>query len=139
MLNKPQYRHLHIHAVMCSAGLERKFQNMEKLKRGDKIYLDDKAKTKESTINNYLSCRDGIVEVFEYNDSSGYGSKTRLFLCENTKHEVISIVRQTWNDFAKEWIEEEMTFDTDSFVFLKALINNKKEELGGEYSLVRDY
>jgi hypothetical protein len=124
---------------MCSAGLEHKFQNMEKLNRGDKIYLDDKAKTKESTINNYLSCRDGIVEVFEYNDSSGYGSKTRLFLCENTKHEVTSIVRQTWNDFAKEWIEEEMTFDTDSFVFLKALINNKKEELGGKYSLVRDY
>ena len=45
----------------------------------------------------------------------------------------------TWNDFAKEWIEEEMTFDTDSFVFLKALVNNKKEELGGKYSLVRDY
>lgn len=112
---------------------------MEKLNRGDKIYLYDKAKTKESTINNYLSCRDGIVEAYEYNDASGYGSKTRLFLCENTKHEVKSIVRQTWNDFAKEWIEEEMTFDTDSFVFLKALINNKKEELGGKYSLVRDY
>ena len=116
-----------------------KFQNMEKLNRGDKIYLDDKSKTKESTINNYLSCRDGIVEVFEYKDSSGYGSKTRLFLCENTKHEVVSIVRQTWNDFSKEWIEEEITFDTDSFVFLKALINNKKEELGGKYSLVRHY
>ena len=35
---------------------------MENLNRGDKIYLDDKAKTKESTINNYLSCRDGIVD-----------------------------------------------------------------------------
>ena len=32
-----------------------------------------------------------------------------------------------------------MTFDTDSFIFLKALINNKKEELGGKYSLIRDY
>ena len=112
---------------------------MEKLNREDKVYLDDKAKSKESAINAYLSCRDGIVEVFEYNDMSGYGSKTRLFLCENTKHEVISIVRQTWNDFSKEWIEEEMTFDTDSFIFLKALINNKKEELSGKYSLVRDY
>ena len=112
---------------------------MEKLKRWDKIYLDDKAKTKESAINDYLSCRDGIVEAFEYNDTSGYGSKTRLFLCENTKQEVISIVRQTWNNLAKEWIEEDMTFDTNSFVFLKALINNKKEELGGKYFLVRDY
>jgi hypothetical protein len=124
---------------MCSAGLKYKTYKMEKLNRGDKIYLDDKAKTKESTINTYLACRDGIVEVFEYNDMSGYGSKTRLFLCENAKHEVTSIVRHTWNDFAKEWIEEEMTFDTDSFVFLKALINNKKEELGGKYYLVRDY
>ena len=112
---------------------------MKKLKRGDKIYLDNEAKTKESAINTYLACRDGIVEVFEYNDMSGYGLKTRLFLCENTKHEVISVVRQTWNDFAKEWIEEKMTFDTDSFVFLKALINNEKEQFGGKYSLVRDY
>ena len=111
---------------------------MEKLNRGDKIYLDKEQK-KESAVNTFLSCRDGIVKCYEYNDTSGYGSKTRLFLCENTKHEVISIVRQTWNDFAKEWIEEEMTFDTDSFVFLKALINNKREELGGKYSLVRDY
>lgn len=111
---------------------------MKKLNRGDKIYLD-KAKTKESAINNYLSCRDGIVEVFEYRDTSGYGPKVRLFLCEDTKHEVISIVRQTWNYFSKEWIEEEMTFDRDSFVFLKALIYNKKEELGGKYSLVRYY
>lgn len=112
---------------------------MEKLNRGDKIYLDDKAKIKESTINDYLSCRDGVVEVYEYIDTSGYGSKTRLFLCANTKHEVVSIVRQTWNNFIKEWIEEEMIFDADSFVFLKALINNKKNELGGKYSLVRDY
>ena len=109
---------------------------MEKLKRGDKIYLDTE-KTKESAINTYLACRDGIVEVFEYSDSSGYGSETRLFLCENTKHEVTSIVRQTRID--KGWSEEEMTFDTDSFSFLKALIKNKKEELGGEYTLVRDY
>ena len=112
---------------------------MEKLNRGDKIYLDDKAKIKESTINNYLSCRDGVVEAYEYRDDSGYGSETRLFLCANTKHEVLSIVRQTWSDLTKEWIEEEMIFDADSFIFLKALINNKKKELGGKYSLVRDY
>lgn len=112
---------------------------MEKLNRGDKIYLDGDTKNKESMVNHFLSCRDGIVEVFEYRDCSGYGSKVRLFLCENTKHEVISIIRQSYNDLKKEWIEEEMSFDTNSFVFLKALINNKKEEQGGKYFLVRDY
>lgn len=112
---------------------------MEKLNRGNKIYLDGREKTKESVVNDYLSCRDGIVEVIEYRDTSGYGSKTRLFLCEDTKHEVTSIVRHTWNDLTKGWIEQEMTFDTDSFILLKALINSKKEELGEKYSLVRDY
>lgn len=111
---------------------------MEKLNRGDKIYLDEKQE-KESSVNNYLSCRDGIVEVYEYNDSSGYGSKTKLFYCQNAKHEYNSIIRQTWNSMSKEWLEEEMVFDTDSFKFLEAILNNKKDELGGKYSLVRDY
>jgi hypothetical protein len=30
---------------------------MERLKREDKIYLDDKAKTKESAVNKYLTLR----------------------------------------------------------------------------------
>lgn len=111
---------------------------MEKLNRGDKIYLDEKQE-KESFINDYLSCRDGVVEVYEYNDCSGYGSKVRLFYCQNTKHESISIVRQTWNSNSKEWIEEEMSFDTDSFKFLEAILNGKKDELGGKYMLIRDY
>ena len=111
---------------------------MEKLNRGDKIYLDT-AKTKESTINEYLDCRDGIVEVYEYNDCSGYGAKTRMFLCKNFKHDETSIVRQTWNNSTKEWDEEIMGFDTDSFVFLTAIINGKKDEPGGKYSLVRDF
>lgn len=111
---------------------------MEKLNRGDKIYLDEKQE-KESFINDYLSCRDGVVEVYEYNDCSGYGSKVRLFYCQNTKHESISIVRQTWNSLSKEWIEEEMSFDSDSFKFLEAIFNGKKDELGGKYSLIRDY
>jgi len=111
---------------------------MEKLNRGDKIYLDTE-KTEESSVNQYLDCRDGIVEVYEYNDYSGHGSKTRLFLCENTKHESLSIIRQTWNDFEKKWIEEDMGFDSDSFVFLRAIINGKKDEFGGKYCLVRDY
>jgi len=109
---------------------------MEKLNRGDKIYLD-KENTKESAINSYLACRDGVVEVYEYRDGSGYGSKTRLFLCRDTKHESISIIRQVW--IGDEWDEEEVNFDSDSFVFLEALMNNKQDELGGKYTLVRDY
>ncbi len=111
---------------------------MEKLNRGDKIYLD-KEETKESFVNIYLECRDGIVEVYEYNDESGYGLETRLFLCHNTKHETISIIRQIWSDSIKEWIEEEMVFDSDSFYFLKGLINGNKDVSGGEYFLIRDY
>jgi hypothetical protein len=111
---------------------------MEKYKKGDKMYLDLE-KTKESSINKYLECRDGIVEVYEYNDMSGYGANTRLFLCQNTKHEAVSVIRHIWLSSLKEWREEEMNFDSDSFLFLKAIINGKTNELGGKYSLVRDY
>ena len=111
---------------------------MEKFNRGDKIYLDDKQE-KESLVNDFLSCRDGIVEVYEYIDTSGYGSKTRLFYCQNTKHESKSIIRQTWDDFQKEWMEESMYFDSDSFTFLKAILNGDKVHVGGKYSLVRNY
>jgi hypothetical protein len=111
---------------------------MEKLNRGDKIYLDLENKN-ESLVNEYLECRDGIVEVYEYRDQSGYGSKTRLFLCKNTKHESISIIRQIWLEYKKEWFEEYMVFDSDSFAFMKALINNKQDEFSGTYTLVRDY
>ncbi len=111
---------------------------MDKLNRGDKIYLDKEC-SKESGVNRYLDCRDGIVEAYEYVDGSGYGSRARLFLCDNAKHEYCSIVRQTMNNSTKEWEEEEMAFDSDSFKFLLAIVNGKKDELGGEYSLVRDY
>lgn len=111
---------------------------MEKLNKGDKIYLDNE-KIKESFVNDYLARKDGIVQVYEYIDNSGYGSKNRLFLCENTKYEMISIIRQTWIDSKKLWIEEEITFDTDSFAFMKAIIIGKKDEPGGKYSLLHDY
>ena len=111
---------------------------MEKLKRGDKIYLD-KNQEKESAVNTFLDCRDGIVEVYEYNDCSGYGSRTRLFYCQDTKHESAAIIRQVYINFNKEWVEETMFFDSDSFEFLKAIINGKEDVLGGKYLLVRDY
>lgn len=111
---------------------------MEKLIRGDKIYLDDN-KIKESFVNTYLDCRDGIVECYEYRDGSGYGARTRLFYCQDTKHESASIVRQVWNSFSKEWIEEEMSFDSDSFGFLRSIINGVKDQSGGKYYIIRDY
>ena len=111
---------------------------MEELKRGSKIYLD-KEETIESAVNSYLACRDGVVEVYEYRDCSGFGSKVKLFLCNNTKHESISVIRQTFSDLDKRWFEEEMSFDSDSFKFLEAILKNKTNELGGKYTMVRDY
>lgn len=111
---------------------------MEKLNKGDKIYLD-KDETKESEVNGFLACRDGVVTMYEYHDSSGYGSKTRLFLCRDVKHETIAIVRQTYIRFTEEWAEESMHFDLDSFVYLEAIINRKEDEAGATFSLVRDY
>ncbi len=110
---------------------------MKKLNRNDKIYLDDN-NIKESFVNEYLSCRDGIVEVCEYRSDSGYGSKTRLFLCRNTKHESVSIIRQTYIEYKKMWIEEVVSFDSDSFKFLEVLITGKSKDIH-EYTLVRDY
>jgi len=111
---------------------------MEKKNRGDKIYLDKDQKN-ESSVNSFLDCRDGIVEVYEYADNSGYGLRTRLFLCENTKAESTAIIRQIWNDTIQEWMEEEMHFDSDSFTFLRALITGKNDQIGGKYTLVRHY
>lgn len=106
------------------------------MKRGDKIYLDSD-NTKESAVNWYLSCRDGIVEMYEYIDCSGYGGKTRLYLCQNTKHESVSIIRQTLVD--KEWREEQMVFDSDSFSLMESLIKRNYDNIHGEYKKLRDY
>lgn len=109
---------------------------MEQLKRGDKIFLDPD-KTKESAVNQFLDCRDGIVEVFEYVDENGYGSKTRLFLCRDTKHETVSVIRQIYA--LGGWLEEFMSFDAGDFVFLQALITGDTGGTSGKYTLVRDY
>lgn len=111
---------------------------MEELKRGDKIYLD-RERTVESAVNPFLACRDGIVEAYEYVDTSGYGSRVKLFLCRDSKQEVTSIVRQTFNEIRGEWREDEMFFDSDSFYFLKGLILGKKDVFGGDFTTVRDY
>ena len=111
---------------------------MKELKRGDKIYLDEDQKI-ESSVNSFLGCRDGVVELFEYTDCSGYGSPIRLFYCQNTKHEAEAIVRQTYSDIKKVWLEESMFFGSDDIEFLKAILIGKQDVLGGTYSLIRDY
>lgn len=98
------------------------------MKRGDTLYED-----KESAVDAYLDCRDGIVNCVEYTDGSGYGSKTKLYLCENTNHESISIIRESAG------IEETLNFDTDSFKFLLALLQGRTDELGGKFTTLRDY
>lgn len=110
---------------------------MKKLNRGDRLYLDEE-KTIKSDVNLFLACRDGIIEVYEYLDSSGYGSQTRIFLCEDTKHESIAIIRQT-KSIDKTWKEETMYFDTDSFKFLKGLIVENSTVSGGTYTVLRNY
>lgn len=108
------------------------------LKRGDKIYLD-KEETKESVVNNFLTCRDGIIYRYEYYEGGGYGQKTRLYLCKNTKHESIAIVIQSFNNYSGEWNEESMFFDCDSFKLLESLIQGKPTKYGDEFEVIRDY
>jgi hypothetical protein len=111
---------------------------MKKLNRGDKIYLDENNE-KESMVNAYLECRDGVVECYEYNDEGGYGLKTRLFYCRNEKHETASIIKQVYSQFDKVWTENSLHFDSCSMEVLVALLNGDKTHTGGTYSLVRDY
>jgi len=111
---------------------------MKKLNRGDKIYLDAD-NTKESEVNTYLDCRDGVVECYEYYDEGGYGLKTRLFYCRNAKSETYAIIKQVYSDLSKVWIEESLYFDSCSMEILIALLNGNKTHSGGTYSLVRDY
>ena len=110
---------------------------INKLGKGQKIYLD-KANTVESELNYMLERRGETIEVYEYRDTSGYGSITRLFLCRNHKYEGVTIVRQVYINHKKEWIEESMGFDSDSFEYLEALLNGKTDAIGGEYTLLKD-
>tara|TARA_R110000851_G_C12977736_1_gene556036 strand:- start:277 stop:609 length:333 start_codon:yes stop_codon:yes gene_type:complete len=110
---------------------------MKRLKKGDKIYLDLE-ETKESEVNHFLSCRYGTVEVYEYRNSSGYGCKERVFLCHDNKSDSVAIIKQVYISERKEWTEESMHFEDDTFVFVKALMVGKTDEFTGAYSLVRD-
>jgi hypothetical protein len=110
---------------------------MQKLNRGDKIYLDTQ-QTKESSINSFLDCRDATIHAYEFNQDSGYGSKVRFILCDNYKHEVMMLVKQTYSNTTKEWSEIQIDFDSDSFRFLKSLINYEPTALGEEYFIIRE-
>lgn len=110
-----------------------------KYERGHKMYLD-KDQTIESEANHYFDCRDGFIKSVEYVDHGGnnpYGW-TRLMLCINSKHEHLAIIRQT-KSMDGNLKEEVLDFDSDSYEFLKALINGKTDVLGGKFEILRDY
>lgn len=120
-----------------------KLTHMENIKsvplyeRGHKIYLNPE-QTKESEVNRFFACRDGIITMTEYYDECGYGSLTRLYLCRDTKHESVCIIRQT--KLTKDtWTEETMFFDSDSFANFLHLLGNKENPYEAEIKLLRDY
>jgi len=75
----------------------------------------------ESKINHYLDCRDGIVSVVKFRTDSGYGSPVEAYLCENTKHEEVSLIIRDGK------YESSIDFDTDSWKYIEDLINGKGE------------
>lgn len=105
-------------------------------KRGHKIYLDRDNKI-ESDVNQYLNCRDGVVEMIEYRDDSGYGSWTKLYLCRDIKHESVCLIRQV--ECNGLYSEESLYFDSDSFEQLQYLLGNGKRPHMAEIKLLRDY
>ena len=107
-----------------------------KYERGHKLY-NDKAEAEESLANPYFDCRDGVINAVEYNDESGYGSRTQLLLCEDTKHESTALIRRVYID--GKWLEEVMYFDSDSFGYLEALIKGENKPYGGKIELLRTY
>lgn len=113
-------------------------KSIETIKRGDKIYLD-KEGLEESAVNHFLECRDGIVDVYEYREPGPFGRDVRLFLCQDSKHESVSIIRQTYDTESEKWDEEGLSFDTDSFEYLMGLLNGDKNVKYGKYTLIRDY
>ena len=50
----------------------------------------------------------------------------------------MSIIRQVWIDSWNEWKEEEMSFDSDSFAYLAALVVGDDESSGAKFTQVRD-
>lgn len=116
-------------------------KKLTKMEIGGKIFLDENLPDpkQESNVNDYLGCRDGVVEAYTYRDTSGYGSLTRLFLCQNAKHDTSSIIRQTYDETTKVWREEELVFDDDSLLYLKALLTGIPGKLTDEFLVVRDY
>jgi hypothetical protein len=100
------------------------------------IYLDSEHR-KESEVNPFLTCRDGVVEMIEFTNCSGYGAKCRLFRCSNTKHEVEALILQEYISH-DNWLETVINLDSDSFKYLDILLGVKKDK-NNEVILYRDY
>lgn len=107
--------------------------------RGYKIFLD-KENTIESSVNRYLECRDGIVSMIEYTGDAGYGSKERIFICEDSKHDSHAIIKQVYSFTSEKWIEDEMYFDVYEFEWLVKLLTGKEDFPSHvKYELLRDF
>lgn len=110
--------------------------NIPKYKRNEGLIFLDKENTIPSYVNQYLTCRDGIVNMIEFNEDSGYGVKCRFFRCSNTKYESECIVLQ--KELSGIWKEEIISIDFDSFKYLEILLGIKKD-IDNKIIIYRDY
>ena len=80
-----------------------------------------------SHVNEFLTCRDGIVEMIAFNSDSGYGIPHRFFNCYNTKHEVRAYVLQYYRS-GELWREDVISSDSDSFREIEKVLGVSKDE-----------
>ena len=81
---------------------------------------------KESQVHFFLKLRDVDIEMVEYRDESGYGSKKRIFLMHDYKHESVCVEFQLFN--AVEWmVTNEIEFDSDSYEIFANLIKGVEQ------------
>lgn len=110
-----------------------KEEALHKVRKG-LMYLKDGS---ESAVNEFLTCRDGVVEMIEFRSDSGYGIPHRFFNCYNTKHEVRAYVLQYY-DSESIWREDVISSDADSFREIEKVLGINKDE-NNDVVLYRTY
>ena len=105
--------------------------------QGQGLIFLDKEKTKPSVVNDFLTCRDGTVEMIEFREDSGYGRRCRFFKCVNYKHEVHAMVFQRLLNDGR-CTEDYIISDSDSFSFIDKVLYVKGTD-SKNVILYRDY
>ena len=105
--------------------------------QGQGLIFLDKEKTKPSVVNDFLTCRDGTVEMIEFREESGYGGTCRFFKCVNYKHEIHAMVFQGLLDDGG-YIENYIISDSDSFSLINKVLHVKGTDNKGVI-LYRDF